>query len=71
MAQVEHGRFRLKVATSGPFTFGFYAGNTLVKKLQRTVTTGTTTNVVFPISQMRAAPPTGPPRNQLFAPPSP
>ena len=47
MAQIVHGRFRFRVAGSGTYTFGFYAGNTLVKQRRARVTAGRTTTVVF------------------------
>lgn len=47
MAQLEHGRFRFRVAASGTYTFTFYSGNTLVRKLRARVTAGRTTHVVF------------------------
>lgn len=50
MAQMIRGRFRFRVAGSGTYTFAFYAGNTLVKRLRARVTAGRTTKVVFLIS---------------------
>jgi hypothetical protein len=46
-AAVNHGRFAFKIASPGTYTFGFYTGNTLVRKLRERVTLGKTTRVVF------------------------
>jgi hypothetical protein len=47
MATIQRGRFAFEVAASGTYTFGVYAGNTLIRQLRRRVTVGRTTRVVF------------------------
>jgi hypothetical protein len=52
MASIDRGRFHFRVAASGTYTFGFYTGNTLVKKLRARATAGQTMQVVFLIPIM-------------------
>jgi hypothetical protein len=47
MANVIQGRFAFRIAGSGTYTFGLYAGNAPVKKLRARVTAGRTTRIVF------------------------